>query len=114
MANTLLGPPPLEALEPPESPDAEIGLPAQDEEGKEDPRSAPRSSGCCCFCRGEQPMTALELREENDRRRAMGVALLDPDAVLTKNEARKKQREVGRSVGRLASWTGRSGPGDAA
>lgn len=40
-------------------------------------------------------MTALELREENDRRRTKGIPLLGEEEGLTKKEARKRRKEVG-------------------
>lgn len=39
-------------------------------------------------------MTPLELREENDRRRTVGMPLLDEDEGLTRKEAKKKRKEV--------------------
>lgn len=48
---------------------------------------------CCCFC-GKKPMTALELREENDRRRALGMPLISEEEGLTRKEARKRRKEV--------------------
>lgn len=39
-------------------------------------------------------MSSLELRQENDRRKTLGMTLLDGDEGLTKQEAAKKRKEV--------------------
>eukprot|EP00752_Nemacystus_decipiens_P012046 g10680.t1 len=50
--------------------------------------------GCCCFC-SKKPMTPLELRAENDRRRTLGMPLLDEEEGLTAKEARERRKEEG-------------------
>lgn len=79
----------------PTSPDAEVGLPRgqEDDEAVPEP-TPPRPSRCCFCCRCKKPMTALELREENDRRKTMGMPLLDAEEGLTRKEARKRRKEV--------------------
>lgn len=49
--------------------------------------------GCCCFG-GKKPMSQLELRAENDRRRTIGMPLLDEEEGLTAKEARERRKEV--------------------
>ena len=86
--------------------DAEVGLPSARRRpgGKvpEDPEE-PGCFGeggccgclCCCFrCNRKKPMTPLELREENDRRRTLGMPLLDEEETMTRKEAKKKRKEV--------------------
>lgn len=41
------------------------------------------------------PMSQLELRQENDRRKTLEMPLLDGDEGLTKKEAAKRRKEVG-------------------
>ncbi|CAM9992524.1 unnamed protein product [Ectocarpus sp. 6 AP-2014] len=50
--------------------------------------------GWCCFG-GKKPMTQLELRAENDRRRTLGMPLLDEEEGLTAKEARERRKEEG-------------------
>lgn len=42
----------------------------------------------------QMPMTPLELREENDRRRTLGMPLLDEEDGLSRKEAKRRRREV--------------------
>lgn len=59
--------------------------------------------GCCCCFGGKKPMTPLELRAENDRRRTLGMPLLDEEEGLTAKEAKERRKEVragGRGGGR--------------
>lgn len=87
------------------SADAEVGLGAgrpgaRDAEDGE----AKRSGGCCGF--GKKPMNPLQLREENDRRRTMGMPLLGEEEALTRKEAKTKRKQVGGEGegGRDAGW----------
>ncbi|CAM9280641.1 unnamed protein product [Ectocarpus sp. 8 AP-2014] len=50
--------------------------------------------GWCCFG-GKKPMTQLELRAENDRRRTLGMPLLDEEEGLTAKEAKERRKEEG-------------------
>lgn len=65
-------------------------------------RERRRKAKSCCGWGGRRPLTPLELREENDRRKTLGMPLLDEDDVLTLREAKKKRKEVGKSDG----WVG--------
>lgn len=77
------------------SADAEVGLSAGRPGDRAPGGGAAKGSGrCCCF--GKKPMNPLELREENDRRRTMGMPLLGEEEALTKKEAKHKRKEVGR------------------
>lgn len=101
IANPLLGD--IEDVQPdsPISNDAEVGAgrpgnrrAAEEEEEDE----SDDGGGCCCFG-GKKPMSPLELRAENDRRRTLGMPLLDEEAGLTAKEAREKRKEVRREDG---------------
>lgn len=76
------------------SADAEVGLSAG-RPGDKGRGGATRGGGrCCCF--GKKPMSPLELREENDRRRTLGMPLLGEEEALTRKDAKKKRKQVGR------------------
>lgn len=102
IVNPLLGEPPEGDPNAPssptssQSPEAELRLPGDVmSDDSEDEKSDGRCCAgcCCCFC-GKKPMTALELREENDRRRALGMPLISEEEGLTRKEARKRRKEV--------------------
>lgn len=96
--NQLLGDPGLDDGNAPLSPsssfsaDAEVGWARPSDPSPEARRK--KIGGWCCGCGGKTPMTALELREENDRRRTKGMPLLSEDEGLTRKEAKRKRKEV--------------------